>query len=459
VTVTATAPRGDVGGLWRLALPLAIGHLGQQFMTVVDNVMLGRYSEAALGGSGAAGTILFALMVLFSGTLMGLDPLVSQALGAGEEDRARRLLSTGVRLALVLSVPLLLLLIATAWLLPHTGMDRAVADEGSLYLLGRMPGMPASLLYGCLRSTLQARRITRPIMIAMVVGNLVNAVADWIFIFGDDGLADLGLPRVGMPALGTFGAALATSIVSWCSLGVCALAIRMVHAGSPAPDVSADQRREQLRSIIRIGLPIGLQLLAEVGLFALTGILAGTLGARPAAAHQVALVMASLSYSTALGIGAAASVQVGRAIGAGDVPGARRAGRLGILLGSAVMGAAGVVFLVIPGPIALLISGDPDVVAVAVPLVRIAALFQLSDAVQAVSAGALRGAGDTRSTMVFNLVGHYAVGVPVAVLLCFAADLGAIGLWWGLSAGLTTVAVAQTLRFAAITRGPLTRAG
>jgi MATE family multidrug resistance protein len=426
---------------------------------VVDTVLLGRYSEAALGGSGAAGTILFALTVIFSGTLMGLDTLVSQALGAGEEDRARRLLGAGLRMAMLLSVPLLALIAATAWLLPASGMDPDVANEGALYLLGRMPGMPAALLYGCLRSTLQARRITRPIMVAMVVGNVVNAVASWALIFGDAGLADLGLPAIGLPAMGTFGSALATSIVSWCLAGVCALAVRVVHAEGEPVTTSRDQRGELMRSIARIGLPIGGQLLAEVGLFALTGFVAGTLGARPAAAHQVALVIASFSFSMALGIGAATSVQVGRAIGAGDVPRARRAGWLGIALGSGVMGVAGVLFLVIPGPIALLVSGDADVVAVAVPLVRIAALFQLSDAIQAVSAGALRGAGDTRSTMIFNGIGHYAIGVPVALLLCFTAELGAAGLWWGLSAGLTAVAIAQSVRFGLVTRRPLPRAG
>ena len=454
-----TAARSELGDLGRLALPLAVVHLGHQLMTVVDSVLLGRHSEAALGGSGAAGTILFALMVIFSGTLMGLDTLVAQALGAGEEDRARRLLGTGLRMALLLSVPLLCLIAATAWLLPLTGMDPDVANEGGLYLLGRMPGMPASLLLGCLRSTLQARRITRPIIIAMVLGNLVNAAGSWAFIFGDDGLEDLGLPRIGLPAMGTFGSAMATSIVSWFSAGVCAVAVRFAHAGSAPVTTTPEQRRALMRAIARIGMPIGGQLLAEVGLFALTGVLAGTLGARPAAAHQVALVMASFSFSSALGIGAATSVQVGRAIGAGDVPRARRAGWLGIALGCIVMGSAGILFLAIPGPIALLISGDPDVVAVAVPLVRIAALFQLSDAIQAVSAGALRGAGDTRSTMIFNGIGHYAIGVPVAVLLCFGAGQGAVGLWWGLSAGLTTVAIAQSLRFGRLTRGPLARAG
>ncbi len=454
-----TAPRRDLGDLARLAAPLAIGQLGLHFMQVVDAIMLGRYSGAALGGAGIAGGVLFAIIVVGSGTLMGLDTLLSQALGAGEKDHGRHLVRAGARLALVLSLPIMAGLCAVAWLLPFTGVNAAVAEEGTDFLLGRLPGMPAALLFAVLRSTLQAHRVTRPIVLAMIIGNVVNAAANWILIFGDDGLADLGLAPIGLPPLGSFGAAMATTLASWSSVGLCALAVRALHREQgPSAAAAPGELARLARAIIRLGLPIGLQLLAEVGVFALTGVLAGTLGTRPAAAHQVAMVMASFSFAMAIGIGAATSVQVGRAIGAGDGAGARRAGGIGIALGALVMGAAGILFLVIPGPIAILVSGDPDVVDVAVPLLRVAAVFQLSDAIQAVSAGGLRGAGDTRSTMYFNLAGHYGIGVPIAVLLCFGAGMGATGLWWGLSAGLTAVAIAQTLRFARLTGRPIVRA-
>jgi MATE family multidrug resistance protein len=212
-------------------------------------------------------------------------------------------------------------------------------------------------------------------------------------------------------------------------------------------------------AILSLGLPVGLQLLAEVGIFALTGLFAGVLGRVPAAAHQVALALASFSFSMALGIGAATSVQVGRAIGAADSALARRAGFLGIAAGGVMMSASGLLFLLFPHPLARLFTSDPEVASAAVPLLRIAAVFQLSDAIQAVSSGALRGAGDTRFSFLANLVGHYGVGLPAALALCFAAGLGAAGLWWALSLGLTAVALLQSLRFARLTSRPVARAG
>lgn len=441
--------------LGTLAVPLALSQLGHQLMTVVDTAMLGRYDDAALAGAGIAGGILLALSVIGMGTIMGLDTLIPQALGGGRFARAYALYRSGARLALVLAVPLCLAAAAASWLLPYSPLEDAVADESAIYLLGRIPGIPAFLLFTAMRSYVQAQRSTRPLVIAMLVGNLVNLVADWVFIFGDDGLVQIGLPAIGLPAMGAAGAALSSSIVAWCYTLVGAWAIRLMER--PVQDEVELGERPWV-AIIRLGLPVGLQLLAEVGIFALTGFLAGTMGQVPAAAHQVALALASFSFSSAVGIASATSVQVGRAIGAGDGPGARRAGWTGIGVGAALMGTAGVAFLIIPEPLAYLVTDDPVVVAAAVPLLRVAALFQLTDALQAVAAGALRGAGDTRSTFYGNLFGHYALGVPVAIGLGFGADWGAIGLWWGLSAGLTATAIVLAVRFQRVTRGSVAAA-
>ena len=462
---TAGAGRRELGDLIALAVPLTLGHLGHQLMTVVDTAMLGHYRDTALAGAGIGGGVLFALTVLGMGTLMGLDTLVPQALGAGEARRARRLMSAGVRLGLVLAVPLSLGVAIAALVLPLTPVEPAVAREAAAYLLGRLPGMVPFLLFAAMRSYLQAHHITRPMVWAVVVGNLVNLVADWLLIFGDGGLVALGLPAIGLPELGATGAAISSSLVACASAAVLAIAVRQLHRGevrepaAPAAAARGGEAGELGRSIVRLGLPVGLQLVAEVGIFALTGLLAGTMGRLPSAAHQVALALASFSFSMALGIGAATSVQVGRAIGAGDPLAARRAGLLGIGAGAVMLGASGLVFLLFPRQLAALFTSDPEVAAAATPLLRIAAVFQLSDAIQAVSAGALRGAGDTRYTFLANLVGHYAVGLPVAIALGFVAGLGAAGLWWALSFGLTAVAIAQTARFVRLTARPLTRAG
>ena len=437
-----------------LALPLCVGHVGTHLMSVVDTVMLGHYRDASMAGAGIGGGVLFAFMVLGMGTIMGMDTLVPQALGAGEAARARQLRSSGVRLGLLLFVPLALLITLAALLFPLTPVEPEVASEAAAFLLGRLPGVLPFLLYVAQRSYLQAHQVTRPMVVSMVIGNVINIVLDWILILGDDGLARLGLAGVGLPALGAMGSALATSTANLSAFLICWLAVRKLDR-EPAPKSDP----VLARSIVKLGLPIGLQLVAEVGVFALTGILAGTLGKMPAAGHQVALSLASLSFSMAIGVGAATSVRVGRAVGGGDAPAARRAGGQGITVGAILMGTSGLFFILMPRPLASLFSGDPAVIETAVPLIQIAAVFQMSDAIQAVSAGALRGAGDTRYSFIANLFGHYAIGLPVAGVLCFAAHLGAAGLWWGLSMGLTAVAVSQSIRFARITARPMQRSG
>jgi MATE family multidrug resistance protein len=450
--------RRELGSLVALAFPLCLGHLGHHMMSIVDIAMLGRFSEAALAGSGVANGILFSVTVVGIGIIMGLDTLVPQSLGAGDTRGARDLLAAGVRLALLLSVPIAAVVTLVALLLPYSGVDGDVAAEAASYLYGRLPGIAPMILFATMRSFLQAHHLTRPLVVATVMANLLNAALDWLLIFGDAGLEQLGLPAIGLPALGALGAAIATSAVSWLSVLVCGLAVRGLLRAQAVPS-AARRLRDRARAIARLGTPVGLQLLAEVGVFALTGLLAGMLGRLPAAAHNVALVLASFSFSTAIGISAATSVHVGHAIGAGDTRAARRAGALGMLAGAALMGAGGLVFLLFPYELAALFSNDEAVRVATVPLLRIAAVFQLSDAVQAVAAGALRGAGATRFTFVANAIGHYAIGLPVAVVLCFLVDMGAAGLWWGLSLGLTGVAFAQALRFRALTSQHVSRAG
>jgi MATE family multidrug resistance protein len=186
---------------------------------------------------------------------------------------------------------------------------------------------------------------------------------------------------------------------------------------------------------------------AEVGVFALVGVLAGRLGQMPIAAHQVAISLASFTFCFAIGIGNAGSVRVGWAIGARDTAAARRSGLVAFATGATIMTLSAVCFWLAPRQLAALLSDRPDVIAASVPLLAVAAAFQISDGIQAVGSGVLRGAGDTRFAFAANFVGHYAIGLPIAIALGLWWSRSVIGLWWGLCAGLTAVAVALLSRF------------
>lgn len=456
-----TTPRSELGELLHLAAPLIAGYAGNQLMSLVDTAMVGRLGPTALGGVAIANGIFFTLTLVGMGCVIGMDPLVAQAVGAGEHRHARRILHRGLWLALALSFPLMALMALTPLALEPLGIDPETAASATHYLLGRLPNTIPFLLFAAARSYLQAVGATRPVVISMVAANIVNFVANAILIYGDGALAWVDLPPIGLPPLGVLGAGLASSVSSVISVIVVALGVRSiaVSAAGAAEDHPIPTDPAITRSILRIGLPIGGQLFAEVGAFALAGFLTGTIGALPIAGHQVAITLASFSFTVTLGLSAATSVRVGHAVGRGDTAGARRAGFLGLSMGAGFMTLSAFAFVLAPATLARILTDKPDVIAAAAPLVMIAAVFQISDGLQVVAAGAVRGAGDSRSALLWNAFGHYVIGIPVAIALGFGANMGARGIWWGLSAGLTVVAIGLTLRFHRISSRTLRRVG
>lgn len=470
---TPLASMSELREQLRLAAPLALGNLGYQLLAVVDTAMLGRYSEQALAGAGIANALLWTFTLFGMGAIMGMDTLVPQAIGAGEHRRARALLGAGWRLAVVLGVPLTALALCSLPFMSFFGVQDSTRHEAVLYIFGRLPAIIPFLLFSAFRAFLQSYSVTRPLVVAVLIANLVNVAANALLIFGDSALHHVGLPGLGLPELGALGAAISTSIVTCVSLLICFIATRLLIRRQDRANLCADEgdggdghggdqsRASWLplgRSIFRLGWPVGTAQFAEVGVFALVATLAGRLGTNSAAAHQLAITVISFTFNGILGIGAATSVRVGLAVGAGDHIGARRAGLVGWALGGVFMGVSILAYLGIPESLARLMTDQPTVIAGAVPLLHVAAVFQLSDAIQAVGAGALRGAGDTRSPMWAHIIGDYVVGLSVGITCAFYLDMGAVGLWWGLAAGLSCAAVIVGWRFMVITSRPIARA-
>lgn len=431
----------------RLATPLAAQQVGLVMMSLVDTAMLGRYHPDALAGAGIGNGLTFALTCIGLGVVLGLDPLIAQALGAKEQARTPALLRDGIGVAVRAGAVITLALCAMPLVLGLANVEPAVADEARVYVYARSLGTIPFLCQIAFRSFLQAHGRTTPLVVAVIVGNVINFALDWALVFG--------VPALGIPALGSIGAAIATSTVV---VGTAVYYARVAAGITRTLVAASDAPARAYDDILRLGMPIGLQLFAEVAAFALAAVLAGRLGGMTAAAHQVAIQLASVPFSITLGIGATAAVRVGLAVGASDHAAARKAGFTSLLLGAAVMSTSAALFVIAAAPLAGLFTDRHLVVAAAIPLVQIAAVFQLSDGAQAVAAGALRGAGDTRAAFVANLFGHYAVGLPVALVLAFQLDMGAAGLWWGLSAGLTGTAAALIARFVWLTARPIARA-
>ncbi len=437
-----TWPR-EIPALARLAVPLSLATAAQSLMGLVDTAVLGRAGAVPLAAGGLGNLVFFSFAVAGVGLMMGLDPLVAQAFGARDADRARHLLWQGAALAGAVGAAVAVPLAFAPFLLVPLGIERAVAAQATGYVWGRLPGLPFLLLFFAMRSYLQAADRPRPVLRAALLANVFNLGADLLLVFGGASLPPWTGPLRLVPAMGAAGAGLATTLATMGQALVLALAVR----AAPAGRVSRRPVRSEIVRAARLGLPVGLHMAAEVGVFSLVGVLAGRLGRDALAAHQVAITFASFSFTAAVGIGNAGSVRVGWAVGARDAPAARRSGLAAFAAGAAVMSLWGIAFLLFPYGFARLMSDQAEVVAAAGPLMRVAGVFQISDGIQGVGAGVLRGAADTRFTFLANMMGHWAVGLPVALVLGVALGGGITGLWWGLCAGLTVVAASLFARF------------
>ena len=427
-----TALRAELPLMARLAAPVVIAELGWTAMGVVDIAMVGRLGPASIGAVGVGSILFFAVAVFGIGALLGLDPLVAQAFGARRFDDCQRWLVHGVGLSLLLSVPLTAFVAILIGALDRWGLDPGVQDLAGPYLWKVLWSMLPLLLYTTFRRYLQAIGLVTPVMTALVTANLVNVGVNWLLIFGN----------LGAPQLGVDGAAWATCI-SRIYLAVFLFVTILCNdrRRGGVRKIPLRLERKRLARLATLGLPAAVQVTLEVGVFAVVTLLAGQLEPVDLAAHQVVLNIASVTFMVPLGIGSAGAVRVGHAIGRCDTVGAQRAGWSALTLGGGFMTAAAIVFVMEPRALLSLFTLDAAVVQSGVALLLVAALFQLFDGLQGVATGVLRGLGDTRTPMLWNLGGHWVVGLPVGYLLAFVLGWGVVGLWIGLSIGLTVVGV------------------
>lgn len=416
-----------------LAGPVVLAELGWMTMGIVDTIMVGPLGPEAIGAVGFASTLFTAFVVLGIGLLLGLDTFVSQSFGAQRLDECHRWLVHGVYLALILTVPLAIIVWATAGLLHAARLHPSVLVLTVPYLIIENWGLLPLLLYSAFRRYLQGMSIVRPVMFALISANLVNAAFNWILIYG----------HFGMPAMGTNGSAWATSFAR-VYMALCLLVAIVMHDrrfASGLRDISFGFEGWRIRRLIALGAPAATQLTLEVGVFAVATGLAARLEPIALAAHQMALNIASFAFMVPLGVASAGAVRVGQAIGRRDAPGARRSGWTALLVAATFMSSAALTFLLFPRLLLSVFSTDPRVLAIGITLLAVAAIFQLFDGLQVVATGILRGLGDTRTPMFWNLVGHWAFGLPLGYTLCFRWGWGVTGLWVGLSAGLIAVGI------------------
>jgi multidrug resistance protein, MATE family len=429
--------RRELLPLLKLAGPVIMAEIGWMSMGIVDTLMVGPLGPAAIGATGMSSSLFFAFAVFGMGVMLGLDTLVSQSYGAGRLDDCVRWLKHGIALALVVGPALIALFYVALTGIGALGLNDEVRRLAVPYLFViPLSGVPL-LLYATFRRYLQGIHVVRPVMFALVSANLVNALGNWMLIYG----------RLGAPALGVEGAAWATVLARVYMAGFLFVAIVRTHRArrDVHPHVPFVFERDRIRRLLALGVPAASQITLEVGVFAAVSALAGKLDPVSLGAHQIALNMAALAFMVPLGLSSAGAVRVGHAVGGRDPDRARHAGWTALGLGAVVMATIGLTFIAFPLPLLRPFSDDASLLAIGVQLLAIGAAFQLFDGTQAVATGVLRGIGDTRTPMTVNVIGHWVFGLPVGYALCFGAGWGVAGLWVGLCVGLTFVAIVLTI--------------
>jgi MATE family multidrug resistance protein len=430
------SPKSEFRQLATIAVPVVIVQVGLMFMGVVDTLMVGRLNAHALAATALGNLYFYNAIVIAMGTLMSLDPIVSQAVGAKDDVAVSRGIQRGVILAFALSVPTMLVMMpATQLFTVFKQQPTVIADAADFTRISALGVLPF-LIFVVLRQSLQAVSRLRPIVVTIVAANLLNVALNWVFVYG----------HLGSPSMGARGSAIATVLSRW-AMAIALLAIawrdlrpHLIHFDRASFD------RIPLFRMLALGVPIGLQQFMESSAFGMIGLLTGTFGTNEVAAYQIALNMAALTFMVPLGVSAAAAVRVGNAVGAADAPRSRRAAKVSYMLGVGFMVSTAILFLTLPGPLTRLYTSDAGVIAIAVTLLPIAGVFQVFDGMQAVGAGVLRGLGDTRVPLIAMIAGYWLIGVPVSVVLAFYTSVGMVGLWWGFVAGLGTVGVFLLVR-------------
>jgi len=428
--------RGELREMVRLAAPIVLVNIGMQSMGVVDSIMLGRVSATDLAAGALGNFYFFVTSIVGIGVLMALDPVIAQGIGAKDEVQIARGVQRGAVLTLFVALVVMLTFLPSGIVLRALRQPAEVVPLAQGYVLWSIPGLLPFFGFNMVRQVLQAMRRLAPIVVGVVVANVANVCLNWVLIFGHLGIAPGGV----------VGSSQGTAIARWIML-IVVLASAWPHIKPTVRPWHAESLRlAPLRRMLGLGLPVGLQFFAEGNAFGLVTVMAGWMGTATLAGHEIALNLAALTFMVPMGVAGAASVMVGHAVGAGDMAASRRDAVAALAVGVGFMAVMAVLFVLFPRALSEAFTIDGPTRLIAATLIPIAGVFQVFDGMQVVSSSILRGAGDTRVPMLLHVLSFWAVGIPLGALLAFGFDLGAPGLWWGLTAGLAAAGTLQLAR-------------
>ncbi|MGI2261417.1 MATE family efflux transporter [Shewanella sp. GXUN23E] len=428
--------------LIQLALPVLIAQVTQTMMGFIDTVMAGRVSAVDMAAV-AVGTSLWLPAILFvQGLLMAFTPMFAHHHGANNPKAIAPLAQQAAYIAIIGSVGVILFLSSANFILKFMDLEPKLHDLTLGYINGIMWGAPAFVLYQVLRGCAEGISYTLPTMVIGFVGLAVNIPANYILIYG----------HFGMPALGGAGCGVATALVFWAMFLSMVIYVRFHKRFAQIQlfERFFQPHAQTMWNMTKLGFPVAMSLFFEVSLFAVIALLLAPLGSIVVAGHQIALNFSSIVFMLPLSIGIAVSIRVGYYLGRDQWEVAAKAAKVGLGLSFSMAMVTAVLTIWLRHDIAMLYNSNPEVVALAGTLMLLASLYQLSDSIQVVAAGALRGYKDTRSAFFITLISYWPIGLGLGYTLAYTnwivPAMGASGFWIGFIVGLTSAAIMFAIR-------------
>lgn len=427
----------EASRLIKLATPVLVASVAQTSMSFVDTVMAGGVSATDMAAVSIAASIWLPTILFGVGLLLALIPIVAQLNGSGRREKIAKEIHQGGYLSLLISVPIIVLFFQTQTILDIMNVDAEMAQKTNGYMNAVIFAVPAYLLFQTLRSFTDGMSYTKPAMIIGFIGLVLNIPLNWMFVYG----------KLGAPELGGVGCGVATTIVYWAMF---IMLFGYVYTTKRFQSVGLfDQLHKpdtkELKRLFRLGFPVAAAMFFEVTLFAVVAIILAPLGPMVVASHQIAMNFSSLVFMLPMSIGAAVSIRVGHRLGERNVEGARIASHVGIIVGIVIAVFTALFTVIFREYIATLYTDNQDVIKVAMQLLIIAAIYQVTDTIQVIAAGALRGYKDMKAIFYCTFIAYWMLGFPIGYILAltdlWVEPMGSTGFWIGFIVGLSSAAL------------------
>lgn len=422
-----------------LAYPIILGQLGQIFVNIVDNLMVGRLGAAPLAAVSLANALFFSYLVVGLGISFALPPLIAEADATNNEQRISQLTKHSLIVNLSFALFANLFIEIMIPFLHYLKQEPEVLELCIPYLRISAWSIIPLMIFQTLRCNTEGRSKTLPPMIATLSANVVNVILNYLLIFGN----------LGFPKLGVSGAAWGTLIARIFMLFLLIYILQYWKSvWRPIRNMNLRKYQNRLfKQILKLGIPTSLQGFFEVSAFAGASILAGTIHKEAQAAHQIAINLASISFLMCTGIAMAATIRVGNQYGANNREKLRNVGISAMLQVAFFMFLTSILYISLRKFLPTLYIDNQEVIDIAAGLLIMASIFQIPDGVQVTAIGALRGMQDVMIPTLYTFIAYWVMALPVGALLAFYFNLGALGIWIGLTVGLSISASLMAIRF------------